>query len=279
MTATLTEPATADAGPRPAPVRFAAVLAAEWIKFTALRSTRATVAVGVLLGVGMSALIALIIGATWDGWPPAEQQVFVPAVTSLFGTVFTGIVFVVLGAKAVAAEYSSGMMRLTLTVTPHRGRVLAAKVLVVTAITLVAGTVATVGMFLAGQAVFGAYGVPTAGLADADALRAVLAISVLGPVFPVLAAATAAMVRSSAGSITAVIALLFAPTIFGGLLPLWWQEHVLSLLPGQATDSIAIGQFGDAPSYLTPGAAAVVLAGWLAVFLAVAAAMLGRRDA
>src|SRR3712207_7298463 len=50
------------------------------------------------------------------------------------------------------------------------------------------------------------------------------------------------------GAITAVLGFLWLPVIFGELLPRWWQEHVLSLLPGAAMDSVTIAHIEDRKS-------------------------------
>ena len=76
-----------------------------------------------------------------------------------------------------------------------------------------------------------------------------------------------------------VRALVFAPSMFGGLLPSWWRENVISLLPGPASDSIAIGHLDDADIYLAPGLAAVVLVAWLALTWFGTRAIVNRRDA
>lgn len=98
----------------------------------------------------------------------------------------------------MTAEYGSGMMRLTLTATPRRGRVLAAKAAVVAGLTLAGGLVTATVTFLVAQAVFASYGVPTASLADGDALRTVLGDGVLTPVLPVIAVALGFATRSTA---------------------------------------------------------------------------------
>ena len=153
---------------------FALTLRSEWTKLSSLRGTAYKLALAFLLSVGLTGLLALVIGATWDGASAADRAGHDPVGIGLFGSLFSTIVFAVLGATAVTKEYSSGMMRLTLTATPRRGRVLAAKAAVVAGLTLVAGLVTAVTTFLVAQAVFAAYGVPTAGLGSGDALRTVL---------------------------------------------------------------------------------------------------------
>ena len=53
------------------------------------------------------------------------------------------------------------------------------------------------------------------------------------PFFPLIGLALGFLLRSTAGAITAVLAIIWLPDMFGGLLPMWWPENVLSLLPGR----------------------------------------------
>ena len=123
------------------------------------------------------------------------------------------------------------MMRLTLTATPRRGRVLAAKALVVAAVTLVAALVGNVAMFLLAQAILASYGIETTSLGDADALRAVLGSAALAPLFPVIGLALGIALRSTAATIIAVLAVIFAPPFLGGVLPQSWQGDALEYVP------------------------------------------------
>lgn len=251
----------------------------EWTKLSSLRATRVQLWLAVVLSPALSAFAALIVGLTHHDWKPADVADFEPIGFSLVGTLLGGIVFVVLGVRAVTAEYGSGMIRLSLTATPRRERLLAAKVAVVGLVTLVAGTVMTVAMFVIAQRIYAGYGVPSAGLGDGDALRAVLATSVLSPLLPLFALALGFMLRSTAGALTSVLGIMFVPMIVGALVPQSWQDHVLIYLPGAASDAIAFGHLPDAPHGLSPAVAVLVLLGWTALFLGGAWAALERRDA
>jgi ABC-2 type transport system permease protein len=100
----------------------------------------------------------------------------------------------------------------------------------------------------------------------------------MGPLFPVIGIAVTVVLRSTAASLSAVLALIFVPSMFGSLLPSWWQRNVLSLLPGPASDSIAIGHLNESDMHLQPVVAVVVIA-WLAALLVLARVLLYRRDA
>jgi ABC-2 type transport system permease protein len=254
-------------------------LRSEWTKLSTLRATRVQLAIAVVLSPALSALAALIVGLTHDDWKPQDVAEFEPISFSLVGLLVGGIVFAVLGVRAVTAEYGTGMIRLSLTATPRREWLLAAKAGVVALVTLAAGTVMTVAMFLIAQAILAGYDVNSAGLGDSDALRAVLATAVMSPLMPLFALSLGFMLRSTAGAITAVLGIIFVPAIVGAVLPQSWQDHVLIYLPGAASDAIAFGHLPDAPHGLAPLPAALVLVAWTALFLGGAWAALERRDA
>lgn len=261
-------------------VPFTATMASEWTKLVTVRSTWITLALAAILSIGVTALFSWVTGWSWSEWAEADRASFNPIEFSFVGTLFASILFVVLGVNLVASEYGSGMIRLTMAVTPQRGRVLLAKVVVVTAVTLVAGLVITVPTFLVAQTIFGAYDMPTASLGDWDAFRAiVLGITLTAPVFPILGVAMAFLFRSTAIAITSVLALIFAPAFFGPLLPRRWQEDALAYLPGPVSDSVAISHLDpDHAMYIDPVLAVVVLAGWLVLFVGGAYLALNRRE-
>lgn len=265
------------------PTSFGATLAAEWSKLTSLRSTYITLLVTFVLAIGLSGAITLIIGSSINDWDPAARAGYDPIIMSFFGLVFSTILLTLVGVTFVASEYTTGMIRLTLTTTPRRGRVLLAKVLIITSVTLVVGLISSFGAFLVGQAILGSFDLRTASLTEPDALRTVLSFGLLAPMYPLLGASLAVLFRSTAAAISTVLALIFTPAIFGALLPAWWQENVLRYLPDRAADSISIGHlgssgFGPSTSYLEPTTAAIVIGLWLTVFLGTATVTLYRRD-
>jgi len=257
---------------------LSATFRSEWTKLTTVRTTYILAGLGFLLSVGMTALIALATGTTWEDWSETDQANFDPVVFGIVGSIFGSCLFIVIGALAFASEYSSGMIRLTFTATPKRGRVLAAKVLVIALFTGILGTVTTVVMYVTGQAVLGAYDMPTVGLGESDALRTVIGMSVTAPFFPILGLALAVLLRSTAGSITSVLVLYFAPSMFGGLLPRWWQDNVLTWTPSYVVDSLTLGHVDSSP-YLDEPLAVVGVVAWLTIAIGAAYLALTRRDA
>lgn len=258
---------------------FTATLRSEWTKITSLRSTKVMVALGVILGIALTAVLAIVVGETYDKWDAADRRAFEPIGSALIGGVVCWFLFLVLGVKAATAEYGSGMIRLTLTATPQRWRVLAAKAVVLAAITLATALVVNVAMFLVAQPILASFGVESTSLLDADVVRAVLGNAALAPVYPLIALALGFLLRSTAAAIVSVFGFIFAPPFLGELLPGWFREEALPYLPGDASDSIALGHLEGAADGLSPGLASVVVVAWLAAFLAAAWLAFERRDA
>lgn len=256
-----------------------AAFGAELIKFRTARAPRRNLLLGTLLGIALSLLLAVATGATLSEWSEADRADFDPLLFPLSGSLFVAIFYSAVGVGTVMAEYSSGMARTTFTATPRRGRVLVAKSLVVALVTAVAGFFTVLVMLFGAQAIFAAYDAPTIGAGDPDLWRTVAAITVTAPIFPVIAVAVTFMLRSTAAALSTVLALIFLPSMFGGLLPRWWQENIISLLPGPASDSFALAHLDDSPMYLHPALGAVVTAAWVLGLLAVAKLFLERRDA
>ena len=256
-----------------------ATITAEWAKLRTAKAPRRNLVLGTVLGIAMSLLLSGLIASTFDEWSAGDKASFDPIVYPLSGSLLMAVFFVAASVGAVAPEYGTGMIRLTLTATPKRWRVLAAKAIVVTAAVSVASVVTVAGMILPSQAIFAAADMPSAGIGDGDLLRALVLLVVTGPVFPVLAVAAAFLLRAAAASVTSVLALIFLPSMFGGVLPDWWQRNALSLLPGTASDSVSLGHLDDSPMYLHPVAAALVVAAWIAGAMIAAGLVLGRRDA
>jgi ABC-type transport system involved in multi-copper enzyme maturation permease subunit len=200
------------------------------------------------------------------------------------------IVVVVIGVMFMTAEYRRGLIRTTLAATPQRGRVLAAKAVVIGSVTFAAGLVAAVTAVAVGVRLThdqGLYVFPVSWLTEA---RVVAGTAALLAVAAVLALALGTVVRRSAAAITAAIAVIVLPYILGvaAVLPVGAAEWVLRVTPAAA---FAIQQSVPAypqvtaaytpPMYfpLSPWAGFGVLCGYTALALGLAVLLLRRRDA
>lgn len=251
----------------------------EWIKLRTSRGVRRNLLLGALLGIGFAMLLSFIIGATWDDWSNLDRMDFNALETASAGGLFTVIFFSAAAVNFVATEYSSLMIRLTFSVTPRRSSVIVAKACAIGLATLVTGFIASFLMLLLSQAIFGAYDVPTAGVGSGDFWETVLLATAVAPVFPILAIFLTFMLRSTAASLSTVLAIIFVPAMFGALFPDWWRENVIAALPGQASDSIQLGHLTHSDMYLPRGVAVVVVIAWIVVLFIAARTLVRRRDA
>jgi ABC-type transport system involved in multi-copper enzyme maturation permease subunit len=208
----------------------------------------------------------------------------------LLGT-FAGLIAVIVVATMfITAEYRRGLIRTTLAASPRRGRVLAAKAIVIGSVTFVAGLLA------AGAAViFGAeiardrsYLFPVSWLTE---LRAVTGTAALLAVAAVLALALGTVLRRSAAAVTIVIVAIVLPYILGvaSVLPVSVSDWLLRITPAAAfAVQQAAPQYPQVTALYSPGSGYFPLAPWagFAVLCAYAALVLGlavvllrRRDA
>ncbi|CAO5244255.1 ABC transporter permease subunit [Frankia sp. AgKG'84/4] len=264
----------------PAPT-WTDTVAAEWLKLRAMRATRVIAWLGPILGVALCVLLAVAVGLESDTWSAQDRADFDPLLFSLISGLVSGVMIILLGVLAGAGEFRTGLIRVTLTVTPRRGRVLLAKVAVVAVVSWVGFTVVAVLATLAVQPVFHAYDLPGIAAAHLDAgeeTRTLVTAIAVAPVLPLIGLSFAVLTRSTAGGVTSVLGLLFAPEIAGGLLPSWVADHILIYLPGAATDSVSRTGAEDA-GHLSVAVAVLVVAAWLAFFLGAAHRTLQRRDA
>ena len=135
------------------------------------------------------------------------------------------LVIVVLGAMTLTAEYSTGMIRTSLTAMPRRTVVYAAKAVVFAVVALVVTFVAAFISFFLGQSLLASTH-DTATLSQPNVLRAVVGSALYVTLCGLFAFAIGAIVRHTAGTITAVIGLLFVIPILVHLLPQSWYQDV-----------------------------------------------------
>ena len=205
---------------------------------------------------------------------------------------FAGLIaLIVVASLFVTSEYRRGLIRVTLAASPRRGRVLAAKAVVVGAAGFVAGLVgAGITLPLCNHLAYdkGAYLLPVSGFTEA---RVIVGTAGIFAVVAVLALAVGTLLRRSAATVTLVIvgiALSYILTV-ASVLPDGVTEWMARLTPAAA---FAVQQtmvaYPQATANYTPGngffplspwAGFAVLCGYAAVALALAAYRLRRRDA
>jgi hypothetical protein len=270
MSATIERPVAPapEAGPR-----FGRVLAAEWIKFTTLRSTWILLAVTVLLTAGLPILVASLLGTVSPG---GRARITAGGVSDI---VFNGLSLaqLIVGALAVlflSSEYTTGMIRSTMTAVPARLPVLAAKSLIIALVSYLVTTFSVYLALLIANPMLSGYG---AGISvTGDVTRSYLLAGVYVAGIALLGLGLAELLRNSAGGITSLAGLIFVLPIVFRLIPVDFFTQLGKYLPasaGQQMFAVRI-QSGD----LDQVQGAAVLTAWIVVLLVAASVSMRRRD-
>jgi ABC-2 type transport system permease protein len=262
---------------------FGGVIRSEWIKLRSLRSTVWSYLFVILLTLGMALMMTLTLANGVGGGVDigtatgaAETELFVQA--SVFGVYLAQLVVAVLGVLVVTGEYSTGMIRSTLAAVPSRLPALAAKAGVLFVATFIVGLVSTVGAFFVSTAVYSGYGL-SASLADPDVFLPLLGAALYLALLAVFALGVGTMVRSSAGGIGIVLALiLVVPTVLG-MVPADWAQSMVPYLLSDAGMSMFAPATLTGTESLTVWQSLLVVLGWVAASATGAAVLLRKRDA
>ncbi|NRQ31127.1 ABC transporter permease [Nonomuraea sp. NN258] len=261
--------------------RLGQAVGAEWAKVWSVRSTWWCLGIAAALMV----LTAVTLGAGTatellrDGGPVTPFPVGAPVVSA---TSFVQFALVAAAMLVITAEYSSGGIRATLQAVPVRGRVLAAKALVVLCVMLVSGVliggVATGAVYLVLSAdAFGGAAALPAGRTALDLLR----VGVFCGLVSVMTLGVGAAVRSAAGTLSVVFMLLM-----GLPLVLVMTGSQVALEVSMRMPTFAGLAFMDSADNLTggpipysAGEGLAWLLAWTAAALAAGHAVLRGRDA
>ena len=223
---------------------------------------------------------------------------------ALDGTALGLIPLIVVGAMFITTEYRRGLIRVSLAAAPRRGRLLAAKAVVIGAVSFVTGLIAatlavTIGTRTLARSSQPLWPVPALTLA-----RMVIGAAALLAVAAVLALAVGTIQRRSAPAVATAIVMIFVPYLLAivpdlqpgpvgltdGGLGLAAREWLLRITPAagfsvqqvvprfpQVTGVFYTPNWGYYP--LAPWAGFAVECAWAAAALALALHLLRRRDA
>ncbi len=211
--------------------------------------------------------------------------------SGLVGTFAGLVVLIVLGTSFVTAEYRRGLIRTTLSAEPRRGRVLAAKAVVTGVAAFTVGAVASWIAVVLCDRIFRHKGVHIQSVGTATQLRVVLGTALLLAAAAVLALAAGVVLRRAAGAVAAVTAAVVLPYLLAvsSAVPPGPAAWLLRVTPAAAFamqqtllryPQVA-GVYTPSNGYypLSPWEGLGVLSGWTALALALAYALLRRRDA
>ncbi|WP_244907272.1 ABC transporter permease [Arthrobacter woluwensis] len=276
---------------------FLGLLRSEWIKFWSLRSTIWLLACTAVAAVGVGALTAWVRHTIFEGLiDQASKMGAKPSAQELQSSIGQGsgidlynlpnaglqIAVLVLGSLAVlflSSEFATGMIRSTMSATPKRLPVFAAKAIILAVVGYVLATVTGVITFLISLAIFSDMPVFNLGWDTEGVLQGVFTGGLYVAAVAIIGLSLAALLKSSAGGVTVLVALLFVLDFAGSFLQLvpgeFWK-YVPQYLPSQAG-----GRFlaiGHVDGMLDPGIAGLVLLGWVLLLAIPALIVLKKRD-
>ena len=258
---------------------------AEWTKLRTVRGS--TWALFALVALSLLFTAVLSAGSTTTGGAGMSEctggECNDVVMDSLFGIYVGQFAVVAFAVLAVTSEYATGMIRVTFAADPRRRIVLIAKAAAVTAVVLAIGVATAAASYVIGRSLLtgggftAANGYPVRGIADV--LRPVGGTGLYLAALALLCLAAGAILRHAAGTITAILGLLFVPLLAGPLLPENIGDQVLRLGPMTAGLAIqrTIERSDSVP--IAPWAGLGVAWLWAAVALAIALWLIGRRDA
>jgi ABC-2 type transport system permease protein len=284
---------------------LAGAIRSEFTKLRSVRSTYWTIAALVIVSVGFAAIAGFAIASNLHN-NPANKAGMDATQASLGGFFELGqLIIAVLGALTITSEYSTGMIRTSLTAMPRRGTVYAAKLLVFSTVTLVVSLITSFIAFFVGQAAMSGSGVSaslfhsvtipanavqngppnsvtfsgTIVISPGTVLTAIIGTALFVTVVALIAFGLGSVIRHTAGAITSAIGLMFVIPIIVQLLPDTWRWDIVRFFPDAAGRvlSVTVGQ--PNPHLWSAWPQLGVTLVYAAVLLGVGAYLFRKRDA
>lgn len=252
------------------------VIRSEFTKLRSVRSTYWSFVVTLLLVIGIGILVCVIFNARWPHVNAHERADFHPVRAALAGVNFAQLAIGVLGVLVITAEYSTGMIRATLSAVPKRLPVLWAKTLVFATVAFLLMLPAIFIVFFAGQSILSGHHLNIA-ISHPGVLRAVIGAALYLMVMGVFGMGLGAILRSTAGGISALAAIVFVLPPIIGLFPASFANSVDPYLPSNAGG--ALWTINPDPHTLAPWTGFGVFCAYAVASIAVAALLMLRRDA
>lgn len=267
----------AAATPRPQQpsLGFTNILRSEWTKLHSVRSNYWTAFAAFLATIGVAALLCGYWANALRTHPGRLSALDDPITTSLTGIFLAQVAVGTLGVLHISSEFGTGMIRATFTAVPQRRVLLAAKGLVFAGVTLLGAEIVSFLAFGLGQAILSTQHVGSS-LTQPGAARATVGAGLYLTAVGLLGFGVGALVRHTAGALSAFFGLLFAPSALVDLLPPS-LHHIIEYMPANAGSQIftAHHQHGA----LQPWAGLAVFCLYALAAIAVASVLVSRRDA
>jgi hypothetical protein len=257
-------------------VTQARVILSEWTKLRSLRSTRWSLLVAVLFTIGLPCLFGAVTSSHWGSMSPHEQADRHPLDIALAGVNLSQLAIGVLGVLVITGEYSTGMIRASMTAVPKRLPVLWAKIAVYATVSFLLMLPSVLIAFFASQAIISHHQPLDISFSAHGVARSVIGGALYLMVIGIFTLGIGAITRSTAGGISAFAGIMFVIPPLMNVLPTSWNNGISPYLPsnaGRAVFSLTHGSDSLAP---WPGFA--LFCGYAILAIAIGAVLLLRRD-
>ena len=256
-------------------VTQAGVFRSEWTKLHSLRSTRWSLLATLATTIGFGLIASAVTVSRWNSFSLHDKLKFNPLNTSLVGVNFGVLAIGVLGVMLITGEYSTGMIRASMTAVPKRLPVLWAKVGVYALVALAITVPAVFIAFFAGQAILSGHHLQIA-FSHAGVAGAVIGAAGYLTLVGLFAMGLGAIMRNTAAGIATFAGIMFVVPPLISILPTSLANSIDPYLPSNAGGAML--QIGHHANTLSPGAGLAVFAAYVAVVIGAAAVLLVRRD-
>jgi ABC-2 type transport system permease protein len=233
--------------------------------------------VAAILMIGISALFSAVVANKYSTFNASDLAQFNPIRTSLQGVTFAQLAIGVLGVLLVTGEYSTGMIKASLTVVPRRLPVLWAKLAVFTGTVFTMSLITSFISFFLGQALLSSKHVDVS-ITSPGALRSVIGAALYVTVAGMIGVALGTILRSTAAGISTFVGVFFVIPPLTELLPSSVKDNLTQYLPSNA-GAVLYGGGRDLHNALSPWTGFGLLCIYAVVMIAVAARRLLRTDA
>jgi ABC-2 type transport system permease protein len=258
-------------------VTQARVALSEWTKFVSLRSTRWSLGVGLLLTIALPIVFGAVTASHWAHMSAGERAGRNPLDIALAGVNVAQLAIAVLGVLVITGEYSTGMIRSSLIAVPKRLPVLWAKIGVYAAVSFILTVPAVIVGFFASQSVLSRHHILQISFGDPGVARSLLGGALYVMLVGIFALGIGAIVRNTAGGIATFAGIFFVIPPLMNILPLSWNNAISQYLPSEAGRQLF--SLHQGAHSLSPTMGGLLMLGYCALAVAVAAVLLVRRDA
>jgi ABC-2 type transport system permease protein len=288
------------------------VLASEFTKIRSVRSTYWTLAALIIVSVGIAAIAGFGIASDIHHNPQNKPGTDATQASLIAFFELGQLIIAVVGALSITSEYSTGMIRTSLTVMPRRGTIYLAKLIVLTTVALVVSLVTSFISFFVGQAAMSGSGVSaslfhsitipmnalvkgpaggpgngpptvtfhgTATISPGTVLVAIIGTALFVTVVTLIAFGLGAIIRHTAGAITSAIALMFVLSIIIQLLPDNWRWDIMRFFPDAAGRVLSVTVGPPNPHLWSAWPQFLVTAIWAVVLVGTGGYLFRKRDA